>query len=73
MNRVQKTIYFTEGLIEKIGEAKSFSQRVIDLVQKGIEYESKSENNKITLEQALGYFNWQYKKKHPQNDLPILK
>lgn len=46
--------------------------RLKELINEGYEYE-KVWNTKVTLEQALGYFNRQYKKKHPDNDLPILK
>ena len=36
-----KTIYFEEELIEKIGETKNFSERVKDLIRKGLSAEKK--------------------------------
>ena len=72
MKGIQKTIYFTEDLIKGIGEFTNFSSRVIELVKKGIEYE-KGIGQKVNGYSALGYFNAQYKKKHPTENLPIIE
>lgn len=36
-----KTIYFEDELIEKIGKTKNFSERVKDLIRKGLAVEKK--------------------------------
>jgi hypothetical protein len=68
MTEIRKTIYITEERLEELGEYKNFSHRVNDLILKGLQYEK--DNGKITLEQALGYFNNLYRRKHPNKPLP---
>lgn len=69
MSQIRKTIYVPNTLIEKLGSYTSFSQRIIDLVQKGLLYEQ-GKTNKVTLREALGFFNDLYRKKHPDEPLP---
>ena len=38
-----KTIYFEDDLIEQIGETKNFSERVKELIRKGLYAEKKGE------------------------------
>ena len=79
-----KQLIFTglnvEKILEKISDDLLFDDdftgdiydRLKELINKGYEYE-KNKEHRTTIEEALGYFNWQYKKKYPKNDLPILK
>ena len=73
MNEEKKTkattIYFPISLIQEIGETKNFNARIIDLVNKGLQYETSPE--KVNFTKALGYFNAMYKKKFPNRELPI--
>lgn len=64
----QKTVYFTDDLLNRIGEHQNFSARVNELIEKGLSFEQSG--NKITFERALGYFNAQYRKTHPDKPLP---
>ena len=60
------TIYLPDTLAEQIGECKSLSARIIDLVSKGMEYEA-NKLNKITLKDALCFMHRYYEKKYGTN------
>lgn len=63
------TIYFPTTLVDEIGEVKNFNARIIDLVNKGLQYEKSPE--KVNFTKALGYFNAMYKKRFPDKELPM--
>lgn len=69
---VSKMIYFTGNLFEEATkgvEKGDVSKRINDLIKKGLDYEKGGD---VSLEQALGYFNRLYKKKHPTEQLPLI-
>ena len=66
LDTICEDIYFNDDFSGDVYD------RLQELINKGYEYERNKEH-KITVEEALGYFNKQYKKKHPNDDLPILK
>ena len=51
-------------------DIEKFSYRINDLIEKGLVYE-KNKGDKVSFEQALGYFNKVYKKKYPNKALPV--
>lgn len=61
-------VIMKENTITMDKDVERFSYRVSELLEKGMKYEQN--NCKITFEKALGYFNAQYRKKHPDKPLP---
>lgn len=49
-----KTIYFDDELLSQIGETKNFSERVKELVAKGLQLEQKG--NELSMSQLLETF-----------------
>ena len=56
-----KTIYFDDELLEQIGETKNFSERIKELVVKGLQLEQKG--NELTMSQLLETFVKKYNAK----------
>ena len=49
-----KTIYFEDDLLTEIGETKNFSERVKELIRKGLQIEKKG--NEMSMSQLLEAF-----------------
>lgn len=63
------TVYLPDTLAEQIGECRSLSARIIELVGKGLEYET-TKLDKITLKDALGFIAQYYQKKYGTVTVP---
>ena len=61
-----KTIYFEDDLLTEIGETKNFSERVKELIRKGLQIEKKG--NEMSMSQLLEAF---VKKYNAHSKTPI--
>ena len=68
MSKVAKTIYVEKDLIKKIGEGV-FTERVNDLIIKGLEYERNGE--KINMRKVIEYLLDRYNSNPSNKDKPI--
>ena len=68
MSKVAKTIYVEKELIKKIGEG-IFTERVNDLIIKGLEYERSGE--RINMRKVIEYLLAKYNKNPSNKDKPI--
>lgn len=62
-----KTIYFTQELLEEIGNVRPFNTRVIELIKKGLMYEQKGD--KLGIREAITFLYHYYNKKNPTSPI----
>ena len=62
----KKTVYLSDDLLNRIGETKNLSARIIELINEGLEYEA-GKINKITLNDITKFFVIRYQAQQSKN------